>query len=60
MKLVALSCDSTESHEGWIKDILAYNNLNEVATVYYYCLLSDICSFSRRGFRGREEVSNGE
>jgi 1-Cys peroxiredoxin 6 len=27
VKLIALSCDSTESHLGWIKDIQAYNNL---------------------------------
>lgn len=27
VKLVALSCDSVESHSGWIKDIQAYNNL---------------------------------
>jgi 1-Cys peroxiredoxin 6 len=28
VKLIALSCDSTESHKGWIKDILAFNNLS--------------------------------
>jgi len=37
VKLVALSCDSTESHEGWIKDILAYNNLNE----FSYPIIAD-------------------
>ena len=26
-KLVGLSIDSVEDHEGWIKDIQAYNNL---------------------------------
>merc|ERR1712076_103949 len=29
VKLTALSCDTAESHKGWIKDILAYNNLKE-------------------------------
>jgi 1-Cys peroxiredoxin 6 len=27
VKLAALSCDGVESHKGWIKDILAYNEL---------------------------------
>jgi 1-Cys peroxiredoxin 6 len=37
VKLAALSCDSTESHNGWIKDILAYNNLNE----FSYPIIAD-------------------
>ena len=37
MKLAALSCDSTESHRGWINDILAYNNLNE----FSYPIIAD-------------------
>lgn len=37
VKLAALSCDSTESHHGWIKDILAYNNLNE----FSYPIIAD-------------------
>jgi len=37
VKLVALSCDSTESHHGWIKDILAYNNLTE----FSYPIIAD-------------------
>merc|ERR1711997_337997 len=27
VKLIALSCDEVDSHNGWIKDIIAYNNL---------------------------------
>jgi len=47
VKLIALSCDDVESHNGWIKDIIAYNNIStgfsfpiiadpgrEVATLY--------------------------
>merc|ERR1712233_157700 len=47
VKLIALSCDEVDSHNGWIKDIIAYNNLStgfsypitadpkrEVATLY--------------------------
>jgi len=37
VKLVALSCDSTESHLGWIKDILAYNKLEE----FSYPIIAD-------------------
>ena len=37
VKLAALSCDSTESHNGWIKDILAYNNLSE----FSYPIIAD-------------------
>jgi len=37
VKLAALSCDSTESHNGWIKDILAYNNLTE----FSYPIIAD-------------------
>ena len=37
MKLAALSCDSAESHRGWIKDILAYNNLDE----FSYPIIAD-------------------
>lgn len=37
MKLVALSCDSTESHLGWINDILAYNKLEE----FSYPIIAD-------------------
>jgi 1-Cys peroxiredoxin 6 len=29
VKLIALSCDTAESHHGWIKDILAYNKLDQ-------------------------------
>ena len=28
VKLIALSCDSVESHHGWIKDIMAYGNFS--------------------------------
>lgn len=37
IKLAALSCDSTESHRGWINDILAYNNLTE----FSYPIIAD-------------------
>ena len=37
VKLAALSCDSAESHRGWIKDILAYNNLDE----FSYPIIAD-------------------
>jgi len=37
VKLAALSCDSTESHRGWIKDILAYNKLEE----FSYPIIAD-------------------
>merc|ERR1712002_369134 len=33
VKLIALSCDEVESHNGWIKDIIAYNN-RDVAELY--------------------------
>ena len=32
-----MSCDSTESHRGWINDILAYNNLTE----FSYPIIAD-------------------
>ena len=28
VKLIALSCDSVESHHSWIKDIMAYGNFS--------------------------------
>merc|ERR1712098_716867 len=38
VKLIALSCDTAESHRGWIKDILSYPNIadpnRDVATLY--------------------------
>ena len=37
VKLIALSCDDVESHNGWIKDILAYNNLPE----FSYPIIAD-------------------
>nr|ALS04660.1 peroxiredoxin 6 [Pseudodiaptomus poplesia] len=37
VKLIALSCDTTESHHGWIKDILAYNKLTE----FSYPIIAD-------------------
>lgn len=37
VKPLALSCDTTESHHGWIKDILAYNNLEQ----FSYPILAD-------------------
>jgi len=37
VKLAALSCDTAESHRGWIKDILAYNNLTE----FSYPIIAD-------------------
>lgn len=37
VKLIALSCDTTESHHGWIKDILAYNNLD----TFSYPIIAD-------------------
>merc|ERR1712032_1160829 len=33
VKLIALSCDEVDSHNGWIKDIIAYTK-REVATLY--------------------------
>lgn len=30
VKMIALSCDDVESHHGWSKDILAYNDISEV------------------------------
>ena len=38
MKLIALSCDEVESHNGWIKDIIAYNNLT---TGFSYPIIAD-------------------
>merc|ERR1712098_471772 len=37
VKLIALSCDTAESHRGWIKDILSYNNLTE----FSYPIIAD-------------------
>ena len=37
VKLIALSCDSVESHHGWINDIKAYNNLTE----FSYPIIAD-------------------
>jgi len=37
VKLIALSCDSVESHNGWINDIKAYNNLTE----FSYPIIAD-------------------
>jgi len=37
VKLIALSCDTTESHQGWIKDILAFNKL----TSFDYPIIAD-------------------
>merc|ERR1711915_950278 len=37
VKLIALSCDTAESHRGWIKDILSYNNLAE----FSYPIIAD-------------------
>merc|ERR1712098_436043 len=34
---IALSCDSVESHNGWINDIKAYNNLTE----FSYPIIAD-------------------
>lgn len=36
-KLIALSCDTTESHHGWIKDIKAYNKLDH----FSYPIIAD-------------------
>nr|ACO15034.1 Peroxiredoxin-6 [Caligus clemensi] len=37
VKLLALSCDSAESHKGWIEDIKAYNSLSS----FSYPILAD-------------------
>jgi len=37
VKLIALSCDTTESHHGWIKDILDYNKLDK----FSYPIIAD-------------------
>ena len=37
VKLIALSCDDVESHNGWINDIKAYNNLTE----FSYPIIAD-------------------
>jgi len=37
IKLTALSCDSVESHKGWIEDIKAYNNLD----AFSYPIIAD-------------------
>ena len=36
-KLIALSCDTTESHRGWIADIKAYNKLDS----FSYPIIAD-------------------
>merc|ERR1712215_307900 len=38
VKLIAWSCDEVESHGGWIKDIIAYNNLS---TGFSYPIIAD-------------------
>ena len=38
VKFIALSCDEVESHNGFIKDIIAYNNL---ATGFAYPIIAD-------------------
>merc|ERR1712228_1150121 len=38
VKLIALSCDEVDSHNGWIKDIIAYNNLS---TGFSYPIIAD-------------------
>lgn len=38
VKLIALSCDEVESHNGWIKDIIAYNKLT---TGFSYPIIAD-------------------
>merc|ERR1712107_12582 len=38
LKLIALSCDEVDSHNGWIKDIIAYNNLQ---TGFSYPIIAD-------------------
>eukprot|EP00794_Sanderia_malayensis_P015614 gene15617-17188_t len=37
IKVIALSCDSVESHKGWIEDIKAYNNLSS----FSYPIIAD-------------------
>ena len=39
VKVTALSCDTTESHQGWIKDIIAYNKLED----FSYPIIADSC-----------------
>lgn len=39
VKVIALSCDTTESHVGWIKDIIAYNKLKD----FSYPIIADPC-----------------
>jgi 1-Cys peroxiredoxin 6 len=36
-KLIALSCDETDSHHGWIKDVKAYNKLD----TFSYPIIAD-------------------
>ena len=36
-KLIALSCDTAESHRGWIEDIKAYNKLEQ----FSYPIIAD-------------------
>merc|ERR1712059_64559 len=38
VKLIALSCDEVDSHNGWIKDIIAYNDLK---TGFSYPIIAD-------------------
>jgi 1-Cys peroxiredoxin 6 len=38
VKLIALSCDDVESHNGWIKDIIAYNN---ISTGFSFPIIAD-------------------
>ena len=37
VKVIALSCDTTESHRGWIEDIKAYNRLDS----FSYPIIAD-------------------
>jgi 1-Cys peroxiredoxin 6 len=39
VKVCALSCDTTESHHGWIKDIMAYNKVEK----FSYPIIADPC-----------------
>merc|ERR1712080_759870 len=38
VKLIALSCDDVESHNGWIKDIVSYNN---ISTGFSFPIIAD-------------------
>ena len=37
VKMIALSCDSVEDHQGWISDIKAYNGLTD----FSYPIIAD-------------------